>query len=710
MSQTIATQDYEQAATFLSILCGSENTEVTWQTFDDNERNKAKALVSVKHDTLEDYWATLCDYNERGAGVFATVQVTDGSGKRTKANIVAIRALFIDCDNGLPNTYHCPPTMIVDSSPGKGHVYWVLREPVEMTEAEYTAAITQLIDHYNSDPAPKDMARVMRLPGTCNMKLKEPKNAGNEAIQAYPVTLLEADEDKLYTVDEVLKGLKPCSPKKVAKAPLPKPSLAPAQVCVEGEGSDFDGQLRKFCSIVSNAKEGTRNATLNTAKYTLAGAFPTQLDAIDKALTQAALTIGLSLEEITATLASANKGSERPVTLRNNRSGKSKYAMLRDTLVEFYGDKLQWDEMQNKLRFDGALVTLEKLYDITSVELDQDIPWENFKRLVPVLAENNPYHAVRVYLQSLTVATDPEPALSALFQAMGVIDKLQRQMIRKWLISAVARALNPGCQADYALVLHGGQGKRKTSFFRSLFGSFFQTMGEHKSEVDQLLSMACSWCIEWGEIEHALSQKAVAAIKTFMTQDNDVYRRPYASAPDRYPRHFVICGTTNKHEFLTDTTGNRRFWIVDIKQLINTDAVAAMRDEVWASVLALYLAGEPHYFSSIEETKVAATTAQYEQESPWSDLIAQYLTHHTPCTLADIMENALKFDTSRLNDKRAQSEVTAILHQLECTKKQQRINGRKAVYWYAPVPNTDDIVTTTVNIPKLEFIETSPVF
>ncbi len=97
-------------------------------------------------------------------------------------------------------------------------------------------------------------------------------------------------------------------------------------------------------------------------------------------------------------------------------------------------------------------------------------------------------------------------------------------------------------------------------------------------------------------------------------------------------------------------------------------AVAEMRDDVWSAVLALYLSGEQWWLTDAEATKAAEDTTQYEQENPWAEVISNYMTHHNPCTLKDIMEHGLGFDLSRCNDKKAQSEVTAILRSLGCER------------------------------------------
>ncbi len=130
-----------------------------------------------------------------------------------------------------------------------------------------------------------------------------------------------------------------------------------------------------------------------------------------------------------------------------------------------------------------------------------------------------------------------------------------------------------------------------------------------------------------------------------------------------------------------------------------------MRDDVWGAVLSLYLAGEPSTLNEVESVQSAEDTSQYEQTHPWLEKVSTYMTGHNPCTLTDIMENALRFETSRLNDKRAEREISDILKKLGCTRRQQRLNGVRAWYWYKPTLNgvtADDVKVTTANIPTSE--------
>ncbi|WII95969.1 hypothetical protein LU276_03915 [Moraxella haemolytica] len=162
--------------TLLSLL----GTHHTFQTFDDNADRKDKALARQLHGTLDEHAHALHALNAQGAGVYVTVNATDGKG-RTKANITAVRALFVDFDTpddsrparllGLP----VPPSVIVESSAGKHHAYWVV-DGIGLDEfSEYQkrliAYFTQAGD--TPDKAVHDLPRVMRLDSFIHTKVKD---------------------------------------------------------------------------------------------------------------------------------------------------------------------------------------------------------------------------------------------------------------------------------------------------------------------------------------------------------------------------------------------------------------------------------------------------------------------------------------------------------------------------------------------------------
>ena len=106
-------QDYDQAARFLLLL--DEIAEsFTFQTFTDcktkrdngRKNGQGDTLARVIHDSLENCWPVLCRLNNQGAGIYVTVNETDGNG-RTADHIIRVRAVFEEQD-----TANKPPAVL----------------------------------------------------------------------------------------------------------------------------------------------------------------------------------------------------------------------------------------------------------------------------------------------------------------------------------------------------------------------------------------------------------------------------------------------------------------------------------------------------------------------------------------------------------------------------------------------------------------------
>lgn len=158
--------DLDQARLFLKIFARDE--PVTFQTFDDSE-NKRPWLAKVLHGTLDDHAQELTRLNNEGAGIFFTVNRTNGQGRKGE-NIVSVRALFVDLDGApLAPVKDAPvkPHIVVESSPGRYHAYWKVSDcPLE----NFPSIQKALAAKFNGDASVHDLSRVMRLPGFFHRK------------------------------------------------------------------------------------------------------------------------------------------------------------------------------------------------------------------------------------------------------------------------------------------------------------------------------------------------------------------------------------------------------------------------------------------------------------------------------------------------------------------------------------------------------------
>jgi hypothetical protein len=157
--------DRNEAARFLALLDAAA-TRFTFQTFDDNKDRRDKTLARVLHGSLDQHWATLARLNSLGAGIFVTINETDFKG-RTAANIVRVRALFLDCD-GAPLPQDGPRRHIaVESSTGRFHAYW---KPNGIALADFGQMQKLIARRWHGDQSVNDLCRVMRLPGFVHRK------------------------------------------------------------------------------------------------------------------------------------------------------------------------------------------------------------------------------------------------------------------------------------------------------------------------------------------------------------------------------------------------------------------------------------------------------------------------------------------------------------------------------------------------------------
>lgn len=207
---------------------------------------------------------------------------------------------------------------------------------------------------------------------------------------------------------------------------------------------------------------------------------------------------------------------------------------------------------------------------------------DKVSRMVGLVAVEDAYSPIQEYLTGLQ--WDGVRRIDTwLTTHMGVEEtELTRAYGRKWLLSAVWRALRPGTQVDTVLVFQGEQGAGKSTGLRNLAGT--EWFGDSPLDVGNPQkvgqTLAGKWIYELAELS-SFSRRTQDEVKHFVTEKVDDYRPPYGKRNITVPRTVVFCGTTNNPEFLMDHSGSRRFWVVRAGT-VRTAALMADRDQLWA--------------------------------------------------------------------------------------------------------------------------------
>jgi len=348
-----------------------------------------------------------------------------------------------------------------------------------------------------------------------------------------------------------------------------------------------------------------------------------------------------------------------------------------------YRGRWSIDLMTSSPWFDGAVMPEIMVHDIRA-SFDQSMGFtpsrEDVEAAVVAAAHERPFHPVTQYLRSID--WDGTPRLASMARDyLGSESAYEADVIRKFMVGAVARALHPGHKVDTCLVLAGPEGHRKSSFFATLGGAWHADSFLDLTSRDGLLQLHSSWIYEFAEIENVLGGRAASRTKSWLTSAHDLFRAPYARVTEKRARGAVVCGTTNRERILTEDTGSRRFWIVPVCRRIDHELLAQCRDHLWAEAVCAYEAGERWWLDDASELEREVANEAHTDDDSWAELVGDYLANPglIQTTVSDVLIEALKVEISR-HDRWSQTRVARILGDLGMRRVREPGAGRRWVY------------------------------
>lgn len=301
---------------------------------------------------------------------------------------------------------------------------------------------------------------------------------------------------------------------------------------------------------------------------------------------------------------------------------------------------------------------------------------------VEMVARERSFHPVRDYLKRLEwdgvdrldgwLATYFGAEQTAYTAAIG----------RMFLIAMVARIFDPGCQADYMLILEGEQGDRKSSALRILAGQWFSDnlpAVRNSADHDVQQFLRGKWLVEIGELS-AMDKADAAALKSFVTRRVEQYRPSYGRKEVHEPRQCLFVGTTNEAVYLRDHTGGRRFWPVATAE-IDLDRLRQDRDQLFAEAVARYQRGEQAWpDKAFEKAHIRPEQdARYEADA-WEDTVRAFLIGEDRTTVHQLATSALNLKDAQLGTRDTR-RITAILRRLGYVPDMDK-EGRR--FWMHP--------------------------
>jgi predicted P-loop ATPase len=349
----------------------------------------------------------------------------------------------------------------------------------------------------------------------------------------------------------------------------------------------------------------------------------------------------------------------------------------------FFGNRIRLNKLSKRIEIDGQPISIgrAKIQLATKYGILARSAREDLQDILMELAEQNEYSPIEEYLLSL-----PQPESAAILDNLaeryfGAALPIYQSFVRKTLISAVARALSPGCKVDTALILQGAQGFLKSAFLKTLAGGiYFDDSLGAVSDKDERLKMHRAWFVEWSELETVFSRRDVSATKAFLSSAVDMLRPPYHRDTQDFPRASIIVGSTNKDEFLSDETGNRRFWVVPVKKKIDVELLTQERDAIWAAAVLAYKSGENWWLTSEEDAFLAQANQGWQATDVWEVAILNYLHDKSTCTTSDLLTKAIGLELAK-QSRGEQMRVSNILRRNSWTRVRKQIGTKREWLW-----------------------------
>ncbi|MEK6775156.1 MAG: VapE domain-containing protein [Bdellovibrionota bacterium] len=611
---------FNEAKKFLDILSQFNPDEVFhFQTFDDLKDSKRSSLIRNLVGTLDQHFNELVDLNNKGAGIFVTVNRSEGL-KRDAKSIVKVRAVFADKDDGNFDSFPVEPSILVQTKNGQ-HAYWITDE---VSTDDFTAIQKQIINTLKTDISIHDLPRVMRLPGFYHRK---------DPNSPFFITIIKEDGFE-YTAAQIFTAFPKMETTKIeiknitgSHSEVSK-YIETLDGAVQGEGGDLM-TFQVACALVRGFNLANNDALEYFKKFNeKCSPMWTESELLKKlegARKYGSGEFGSLLKNIT-TEQWVHKYIEKN-KVKTSYNSKITYAgEIIPAAMLVRKAEIHWDNEGKKSKIN----IIKSIFEEWEFESKKNI----IKRTRDIIKFDPKFsQSGGDELTKFTIALVGNNC-AKLIQHRAVIGHFIWQVKRKLF----------GYDADYHMcpVLVGRQGGGKTEALDRLVGPLKHlcmegNLGNFIREAEKFV-FGTYYIIKLDEFAKG-SKSDLESMKTIMTSREVTYRTFYVQKMAVMPNVSTFIGASNRSvaEIFNDQTGNRRFYEIPCLDLLDWETIGGSSEESGLDYSTLWKSIDEDNESPI--MPFISEINKYQEEFRAKTIVEEWLTSEDlrPCT-GDVTE------------------------------------------------------------------------
>ena len=320
---------------------------------------------------------------------------------------------------------------------------------------------------------------------------------------------------------------------------------------------------------------------------------------------------------------------------------QTKIGFIKEYLDAYYPEALRYDVVTDKLQYQdesGQWLELGKRMINTIVCECATLSGKNITdkevRTVLQSSEVPSVHPLRDYIRSLPSYDEAAGDwIGELANQVRVIGDQERwvKVFTKWFVGMVASWMDDEVVNQHVLVLIGKQGIYKTTWLERLLPPELRGYGTklsnlHDLDKDDRLRLSESALINIDEID-ALTERELNQMKSIITSSDVNERAAYAYNKERHIRLASFCASGNKREFLTDTTGNRRWLPFEVESIESPFLHPTQPYKLYyAQAWWLIQKGFNYWFDTEDIRSLESHTESFHRETSEEQLLPIYYT------------------------------------------------------------------------------------